>query len=391
MHKIICTLITLFILNTTLHAQGEADSMPKNLYRHYTGTIGNHKAVMDLRYGFAGAANAAGSSYYFTDEAGLNFFSLKGPQAYSHSRVLQAQVFPENIPLSQVGEAYSLLMQTIRFDLSFSHDSVTGDMFDPGVQGQLKIRLKEDHNNPLPFVFKHDSTSTTATGKKNETLTATATYDGIEPGRKMSEKDAVFIGKAVARFMGGVEPRDKEAHDLAHICTQSYLSRFTAAVNKGKKLDGSSFSGVYTLFPVYSDNGLLVLQQSGYQYDFDNAAYTDQSRYLNLDVKNKRALQLDDVLVRNNDALAALLEKAFRKKYQLEPGKKLKDLFITEMMPLTDNFILVNKGIIFSYSPAKIFREEEDITGLQEMRLFLTYDELGSMLQPEFKNRVGLK
>ena len=61
-----------------------------------------------------------------------------------------------------------------------------------------------------------------------------------------------------------------------------------------------------------------------------------------------------------------------------------------DKMPLTDNFMIVNKGLLFSYYPAKIFRDTEDIAELQEMRLFLSFEELRSMLKPDFINRIGL-
>lgn len=155
-------------------------------------------------------------------------------------------------------------------------------------------------------------------------------------------------------------------------------------------MGGTNFSGNYTVFPVYEDDGFLVLQKGGFQYDFENKEYTDRNTYLCLDLKNRKTLKLNDVLDVNNDLLTSLLEKAFRKKFQLEPGKKLSDLFNSDKMPMTDNFILVNKGLIFSYSPVKIFHDSEDISELQEMRIFLSYDELGSMLKPEFKKRIGL-
>ena len=207
----------------------------------------------------------------------------------------------------------------------------------------------------------------------------------------MKEKEAKFINGALAQFLGGAAKSAGDPYDLGQVCIQSFLARFNSALKKDDKPDGSNFSGIYTLFPVYNENGFLVLQVGGYQYDFANKEYTDRNRYLCLDVQNKKTLTLENVLEPNVDMLPKLLEKTFRAKYQLEPGKKTGDLFTTDKMPLTDNVILTNKGLIFSYYPAKIFRESEDISELQEMRLFLSYDELQSLLKPEFRARIGIK
>ncbi len=391
MVRIICSLFTLLIINTSLYAQmplpGVADPLApgENIYRHYTGTIGNHKAVLDLRYGFQGASNFGGSTVYFTDEGGLKFFLISQPPSFLHTEVFRAQIFPENVPLSEVKNVYSIFVQTTRFEFTLSHDSLIGKWLDPNAQAQTSFVLKEDNSNALPFVFRYGADSTVATGKNNKAMKAVGTYKGVQPSPKMKEKDVAFVYNAVARFMGIA----KTPNDLAQICLQQFLGSFDKAIHGGKEPDGSSFSGNYTLFPVYNDNGFLVLQKGGYQYDFEKNEYSDQYQYLCLDVKNKKTLALDDVLAMNNDALANLLESAFRKKYQLEAAKKLNELFNTDKMPLSNNFMLVSKGLIFSYYPGKIFRESEDIAELQEMRLFLSFEELGGMVKPEFKTRMG--
>jgi hypothetical protein len=390
MLRITCFVVALFA-GTILHAQftDAGDSTPVNVYHHYTGTVGTHKAVMDIRYGFPGVGNYAGSSYYLSDEPGLNFFLIRGPQAYSKLHSMSAQVYPERIRLDQASDVYSILMPTVRFDFAFSHDSLNGSMYVPSTQEQLKIRLKEDRNDPSLFIFKSDSATATATGKKGESLKATATYYGSQPAAKMKKKDVAFICKSVAHFMGGTE----HGEDLAHICNESYISRFKAAVASGEKLDASSFTSVCMLFPIYSDDGFLVLQQSGYRYDFDQRAYTDASRYLCLDMRQGKELRFDDVISASTETLSATLERALRTKFHLEPGNKLSELFIDgkSNMPVSHNIALVNKGIIFSYSPALLFKEDLDIAGLQEMRIFLSYDDLAAMLKPEFKVRLGLK
>ncbi len=395
MHKITSCIIAVFIIHSSLCAQGPETVDPlapgENIYKHFTGTIGKHKAVLDLRYGFQGASNYGGSTYYFSDEDGLNYFLISQPPTFSHNDVFRAQVFPENIPLSEIKNVYSIYVQTPRFEFTLSHDSLLGKWFNPNGQEQLKITLTEDRTNALPFEFKHAADSAAATGKKNAAMKAVATYRGIQSTSKIKEKDAVFIYKAVLAFMGNPATGAKDWHDLYNICLKKFLADFNASVNSGSEVNASNFSGNYTLFPVYNDNGFLVLQKGGFQYLFDTKEYTDRNLYLCLDVKDKKVLKLDDILTINNDALTTLLEKTFRKKYQLEPGKKLSDLFTTDKMPFTDNFTLANKGLIFSYSPSKIFRDDQDIADLQEMRIFLSYDDLAGLLKPEFKTRVGVK
>jgi len=395
MRRIGFCLVVLFILNTELHAQGTAAVGPtaagENIYRHFTGTIGNHRAVLDLRYGFQGALNFGGSTCYFADEGGLSFFLISQPPTFSDTEVFRAQVFPEDVSLSEIKNVYSIFVQTQRFEFKLSKDSLIGKWFNPDTIEQLNIALKEDYSNAQPFIFKHAADSVVAVGKRNDTMKAIVSYNGVSISPNMKKSDVIFINKAVAQFMSSSGISVKDPHGLPEACFRKFFTEFKASVDESKEVNGGNFRGIFTLFPVYNDNGFLVLQKGGYQYDFENKEYTDRYLYLCLDVKNKKTLKLDDILVVNNEALTGLLEKAFRKKYHLEPGKKLSDLFTSDSMPVTDNFIIVNKGLIFSYCPVKIFRDDEDISELQEMRLFLSYDELGSMLKTEFKSRIGLK
>ncbi len=395
MRKIFLCFFAVPVFSGVLYAQtpGGSDSLgvPDSFFRHYTGTAGRHKMVLDMRYNASGIPSLGSSTYYFTDEGGLNFFLTKAPPQYSKSDVFNSQVFPENMPLSNISNAYSDQVQTSRLSFVFSHDSIKGTWLNGNGQEQLPLTLKEDNTGGVPFIFSQTTDSVVVVTKKQETVKALATYVGVQPSPRSNTKDVMFIDKALARFMGGSESHIKDSRYFSAICFQKFFDQFRAAAKENKRLTATSFSDVFTLFPVYADNGFLVLQQGGYQYDFDKDSYTDQNRYLCLDLESRKTLQLDDILVRNNDMLSKLLENAFRKKYQVEPGKKLNTMFLTDALPVTDNFILVGKGLIFSYSPAVIFREEQDISGLQEMRLFLSYDELAGMLKPEFKSRVGLQ
>ncbi len=393
--RIVFFLLVFPIFGAGLRAQVAENVDPyapgENIYRHYTGTIGQHKAVIDLRFGFQNASNFGGSTYYFTDEGGLNFFLLSKPPTTAHNDQQRAQVYPENIPLKEVKNVYSIFVQTSRFEFTLSHDSLIGKWYNQNAMEPLIITLTENYSNAVPLIFKHIDDSAVANGKNNETKKAVASYNGVQLSPKVNEKDAQFITKAVSQFLGGNGKGLSDPYDLSRAVFQQYFLGFNSTVKKGEKLDGSTFSGIYTLFPVYNDNGFLILQVGGYQYDFANKEYTDRNRYLCLDVKNKKTLNPDDILEPNNEVLTTLLEKTFREKYQLEPGKKLNELFTTDKMPLTDNIMPVSKGIIFSYYPAKIFRESEDISELQEMRLFISYTELHSLLKPDFKARIGLK
>ena len=395
MYKITGSIITLLLLNTSVFAQGPENVDPlapgEIIYKHFTGTVGHHKAVLDLRYGFQGASNFGGSTYYFTDEGGLNYFLISQPPSFKHTEVLRGQVYPENVPMSDIKNVYSIFVQTPRFEFTLSHDSLLGKWFNPNGQEQLVITMTEDNVNSLPFEFKHAADSATAISQTNAAMKAVATYYGVRASLKMKEKDAHFINKALGAFMGNTKIVVKDSRDLSEICIRTFLNNFVVAANDGKEVNASNFSGNYTLFPVYNDNGFLVLQKGGFQYLFDTKEYTDRNLYLCLDVKDKKVLKPEDILAINNDALTALLEKAFRKKYQIDAGKKLSDYFTTEKMPLTDNFTLANRGLLFSYSPSKVFKDDQDIADLQEMRIFLSYDELAGMLKPEFKVRLGVK
>jgi hypothetical protein len=384
--------ITAFIITVlsvvVLHAQPQPPKIdtsgPDVIYRHFTGRIGERNAVLDLRYRYSDASNFGGSTCYFTDEGIYDFFLISKPNTISHTETLRAQAFPETIALKDIKNAYSIFVQTARFDFDLRADSLNGHWVTPN--GQLtQMMLTESYTDALQFDCEstHDSIAIDDHGHKP--LRASASYTGIVYTKNIKADVRSFINKALAKFLGG--KRASGSGDLSQICIKAFLDDYMST--PANELEGQNITAQFTLFPVYNESGFLVLQKGGYQYDFKNKEYTDRNLYLNLDIKNKKTLALSDVITVNKEVLLPILEKAFRKKYQLPADKKLGDVFLGETMPFTDNFILSGKGITFSYSPAKLFRDSEDISDLQEMRIFIPYDELNSLLVPGFRMRIG--
>lgn len=393
MHRITGFIITSLLFGTSLYAQDipfDTSARLENIYRHYSGTVGSRKMVMDFRFAFHGSSDFGSSTGYFTDQGGLDFFRISLPHAFPETHIMRGILFPENIPLNDIKNVNNIFFQTPRLLFTLSNDSLTGEWDNPDTREALKINLKEDTLNAIPAGFMYTADSLIVIGKKNEKIEASVTYTGIRLSSKMKLKDLDFITGALMHFIGASKISAINSNDFSQIFFRKFFADFKSAVNNGKEMSGSNFSGNYTLFPVYNDNKFFVLQIGGYHYDFENKNYDDRITYLCLDMMNKKKLKLGDILDVNNELLTSLLEKAFRKKYQLDPGKKLNDLFIDGKLPMTDNFILVNKGLIFSYCPAKIFKDGEDISELQEMRIFLSYDELENILKPIFKKRIGL-
>jgi hypothetical protein len=76
------TAVTLIVC-CPIHAQKKRSSTPhapgEDIYKHYTGSIGKRQVTLDLRYGYQGASNYGGSSFYYADEDRIHHFYISEP------------------------------------------------------------------------------------------------------------------------------------------------------------------------------------------------------------------------------------------------------------------------------------------------------------------------
>ncbi len=98
--------------------------------------------------------------------------------------------------------------------------------------------------------------------------------------------------------------------------------------------------------------------------------------YLTVDVENRKKLEVEDVFKPGYEQmLVSLLEKKVREHFERGPDAPLDEFLFENKIPITDNFGLLEEGIIFDYPPYEIAAY---VVG--EISLLIKYDEVADYL-----------
>jgi hypothetical protein len=130
---------------------------------------------------------------------------------------------------------------------------------------------------------------------------------------------------------------------------------------------------------VWNQYPLLSLEYFG--YDFTGGAHGNGgAMHQVLDLDQKKVLTLDDLFKGNyKPVLTRELELAFHKTYQTPEGQPIKEMLLVDSIEPNDNFVLTNKGIVFSYTPYEI-----GPYAMGQVNLFIPYERLQEVLKADY-------
>jgi hypothetical protein len=357
------------------HRKADAHAPGEDIYKHYTGTIGDKKIALDLRWGWQGGSNYGGSDYYYADEPGTHSFDIYEPETFDHDATLNAK----DVIITQFGQMFGDRdVPSPKWQFTLNGNKLNGTWVSADGITNATVALTEDYSNsyPMDLVIFRDSIY-----YKSETnsMPANGIFTYSAPSSSCNSNDGNFIKRAEFRFLHG----NGEYNEPTGVLTKKYAKALfaknikTYADTATKKSDKAAF-GMCSLMPVYNDEGLLVLKES-HSVNFTN----EQVAYLCLDVRNQKQLELKDMLVANTNVLSPLLEKELRKKYKLDPSKDLKTWLLKSKIPVTSNAYPAHKGIVFTYNPGELLPNDN-------VDIFLSYDDLRNLLTEDFKKRIGM-
>ncbi len=372
--------ICLFGINNRLQAQykhrkANSHAPGEDIYKHYVGTIGDRHIALDLRYGYQGGSNYGGSCYYDLDKEGTTHIIIGEPESFDHGVPMRAEEGKENMQLGKDAMFPDRNNLTAMWHFVIFGDSLTGTYENMDTKNKYDLHLKEDYSKSYEMdmiVFTNDRSVKNSVGKP----LARMYFMGVRPSLAMKEDDATFINDAQLAFSGAAKIGATNWEDYFRLLTKRYLEKVIS------KKDTSSPFFDESILPVYNDNGLLVLEKT--------IGFDDTISYLCLDVYNKKQIHLKDALDVNNKKLSELLERSLREKYRLDHDKKLSTWLLVDEIPVTENIMLTNKGINFTYNDGEIYKTSGDFRHLSSLNIFLSYDQLSGMLKPEFKKRMNL-
>ena len=166
-----------------------------------------------------------------------------------------------------------------------------------------------------------------------------------------------------------------------------YLSDYKNVADS-ELVNGYSFNmeEIQTINIAYQSTQLLTLANSSYTYS-GGAHGNHATNYFSFDLLKNKKLSLDDLLSpTDKNQLRRLLEKYFRKEYNLKETEALTEggLFENKIEP-NKNFFVTGKCIGFSYAPYEI-----GPYALGEIVIFIPLTELKDYLQNDFKSLLDI-
>lgn len=127
---------------------------------------------------------------------------------------------------------------------------------------------------------------------------------------------------------------------------------------------------------VYNTWPLLVIEK--YAYNFTGGAHGNWgATYYTLDLSKRKVLTPDDIFKSGyKETLSGLLDKAFRKRFNMGEEDALDQHLLVKNIPPNNNMIVTGKGVAFSYVPYEI-----GPYALGQVTLYIPLAEMKSILK----------
>ncbi len=137
-----------------------------------------------------------------------------------------------------------------------------------------------------------------------------------------------------------------------------------------------------TYIPVFFNENLFVV--SSFYYAYTGGAHGNYGTgYTNLDLKRKKILSLEDVIIKKNiNKFPKLLEKYYKMERGIPQEKSLQEagLFL-DTIPVNENFMISPGNLMFNYVPYEISSYADG-----EITINIPYSEISDFVKPEVKD-----
>ena len=359
MKYLLTTAITIILLHIAYagdrktcvhHGPGE------DIYKHYKGTIGTHKVLLDLRYGYCGSSNYGGSYIHDLTTGTTTRLIISEPASFAHNVELTGTE-------SRIEDYWWDNMETSpQWRFTIDHDRLKGQRISADKKVKTNIDLAED---PAATAFQMVTFTDSAKTMRPCKPMFTAYYDHI------GVSSSATVNEAIMTVTNGKALGASNMEDLPSALAQKVYTDFKTmyeslpADTSDARWKRHTHYYATLLFPVYNDKGIVALEYRD---------HNDNYSMINIDVQTGRPLTHAAVFGRNDDKLLAMV----REEYQKHPDKGL----AVDSLSHTNDFMLVAGGVIFRYSYTDQYHKDRNV--------FLPYKQLLPLLAPDFKKRMGL-
>lgn len=363
--------------NSTLENEGFTDSEGNDnaaAYRCYRGTIAGRKVVLNVNY----CAGKLDGSYYY-EHVGI---PIEIDDKTDTTQTKNAHLLIEYPPGKYDETGYWVV--------NIKRDSLTGvwQNADRTISHPIKLSL---YNAPDLQIFS------IATMKDSVSLVdsltrplATASYQVLVPIKNTKQDSTVRA--VIMNSLGSTEPDKQSMFDCMQQASNRYLKEYRTAhaelkINYANELSLAQYSWLYQQQQsiIYNEHNIVVVRQ--YKYEYTGGAHGSYSyNYINIDRNSAKVISLQDLLTIDTTRLISLLEVEARKHFRIEEGHSLEEQMFVERLFIPKNFFITNKGITFSYGLYEIASYADGI-----VELFIPYNKIPDLLNPDFKQRMNLE
>lgn len=240
---------------------------------------------------------------------------------------------------------------------------------------------------PVDFYYVFTTGSVKLRPEWKESPTATYHAASVWPIGKTSTTE--FLKTEIRHAFAEKNTGEEIDALLLHI-KNNFLNRY---INDNKSVTDAELKEAAPTYNMEEDSKMLIAFESPKLLTFAFISYTytggahgnHGTSYTSFDLTKNKALTLNDVLGENGKKmLRSLLEKNFRRQFNLKPTDSLKDggLFENKIEP-NENFYVTEKGIGFCYNPYEI---GPYVMG--EINIFIPFSDIKNLLKDDFRKLI---
>ncbi|WP_158642548.1 DUF3298 and DUF4163 domain-containing protein [Chitinophaga japonensis] len=242
--------------------------------------------------------------------------------------------------------------------------------------------LKPDFDGAIRLDVFYARDSTPLLPGREQSPTGTATNSILWPAAANNERMADFIKSAIVNGNSTPAPQQFVKRNIDSFLTAykgSIAGMDTSGLNDETMNASWNWTSDADMKVVWNQYPLLVLEYAGYEFT-GGAHGNGGASYQVLDLDRQKVLKVADVFKGNyKTALTRELGLAFRKAYRMPNGESLQQMLMVDKIEPNDNFILTNKGVVFSYTPYEI-----GAYALGQISLFVPYERIREVLKEDY-------
>lgn len=348
--------------------------LPENFYKRLTGTIAGKPVVVNLQ-----KVNGEYDGNYYYNGSWLNLASdtLIGKD----SVVLRENSFYDYY--------FDQNAKQPHLSLKWTGNGFNGIWESGDKAKKHPVLLKEEYpEGSYEFSAGIYQDSAKAFAGKAKSPAAQISFEYLQP--KKQDDQATWLNNQLKHISGIRNGAERPAGFKA--IAQAYFKDYIAEIadqQKNGRTDG------FEAWMNYTNNSQQSISYNGNGYvviDFLADSYTGgahgnySSTLFCLDVQDKKQMILSDVIKIDSNTLQRILEKNFRKEYNIKANDALNTVLFDNYLKPNKNFYFNNSGLAFMYNPYEVASYAQG-----QIVVFIPFTELKPYLLPAFAARMGLK